>query len=176
MKHLVLAASMLCMSLFSFSQDGEKCKEYPRLKKETSKISRDKADQEFKKNLEMDIDDELRTEKSEQDQIGYTHDKFQQYYKKVKVEGAVYSAHSKNNMIESYSGEYKGIKNFDVKPTISASQGLSAAMNHVDADNKTVLDFIDEERTKSVGTPRYATLNRYFNIFRTNGAKFKREI
>ena len=133
MKHLVLAASMLCMSVFSFSQDGEKCKEYPRLKKETSKISRDKADQEFKKNLEMDIDDELRTEKSEQDQIGYTHDKFQQYYKKVKVEGAVYSAHSKNNMIESYSGEYKGIKNFDVKPTISASQGLSAAMNHVDA-------------------------------------------
>lgn len=49
-------------------------------------------------------------------------------------------------------------------------------INHVDADNKTVLDFIDEERTKSVGTSRHATLNRYFNIFRSNGAKFKREI
>ena len=82
----------------------------------------------------MDVDDELRAEKSEKDQIGFTHDKFQQYYKKVKVEGAVYSTHAKNNIIESYSGEYKGIKNFDVKPTISSAQGLSAAMNYVDAD------------------------------------------
>lgn len=49
-------------------------------------------------------------------------------------------------------------------------------LNHVDADNKTVLDFIDEERTKALGTPRHAILNRYFNIFRSNGAKFKREI
>lgn len=134
MKHLVLAASMLCMTLFSFSQDRERSKEYPRLKKETGKITRDKADQEFKKNLEMDVDDELRAEKSEKDQIGFIHDKYQQYYKKVKVEGAVYSTHAKNNIIESYSGEYKGIKNFDVKPTISSAQGLSAAINHVGAD------------------------------------------
>lgn len=49
-------------------------------------------------------------------------------------------------------------------------------LNHVDADNKTVLDFIEAERTKSVGTPRHAILNRYFTIFRSNGAKFKREI
>jgi hypothetical protein len=36
MKHLLLAASMLCMTLLSFSQDQERSKEYPRLKKETS--------------------------------------------------------------------------------------------------------------------------------------------
>lgn len=49
-------------------------------------------------------------------------------------------------------------------------------LNHIDADNKTVLDFIDEERTRSAGTPRVAVLNRYFTIFRSNGAKFRREI
>lgn len=112
MKHFVLSIALICMVTFSFAQQGQRSKEFPRFQKEESVTNRSNADAAFKKNLEMKADDELRLIKSEKDQLDFTHDKYQQYYKKVKVEGAVYSVHSRNNIIESYSGEYKGITNF----------------------------------------------------------------
>ncbi len=133
MKPFLFSALLLCMVVFSFGQDGKKSKEYLRFQREVSKISRQSVSEVFKKILEMQSDDELRPEKSEKDQLAFVHDKFQQYYKKVKVEGAIYSAHSRNSLIESYSGEFKGIKNFDVTPGISAFQGLQNAIKHVGA-------------------------------------------
>ena len=133
MKQLLLSAMLLLMVLFSFGQEGRKSKEYLRFQREESKTTRNNADKVFKRNFEMQADDELRFERSEKDQINFIHDRFQQYYKKVKVEGAFYSAHSRNGVIESYSGEFKGIKNFDVTPSITAYQGLQAAIRHVGA-------------------------------------------
>jgi Zn-dependent metalloprotease len=133
MKPLFLLTVLVCLAVFSYGQDGKKSKENPRFQKEELKFSRTDANTAFKKNLDMQADDELRAVKSEADKLGFTHDKFQQYYKQVKVEGAVYSSHSRNNMIESYSGEFKGIKNFDVTPSISAAQGLQAAIKHAGA-------------------------------------------
>jgi len=133
MKPFLFSTLLLCMVIFSFGQDGKKSKEYLRFEKEESKTTRNNAGEVFRKNLEMQSDDELRLEKSEKDQLNFLHDKYQQYYKKVKVEGAVYSAHSRNNVVESYSGEFKGIRNFDVTPSISAVQGLQNAINHVGA-------------------------------------------
>jgi hypothetical protein len=50
-------------------------------------------------------------------------------------------------------------------------------LNHVDpADQKTVLDYIESELTKSRGTSLEPVLQRYFTLFRTNGAKHKREL
>ena len=50
-------------------------------------------------------------------------------------------------------------------------------LNHVDSvDNKTVLDFIEAEMTRSRGTPNENIMRRYHNLFRTNGAKYSREI
>jgi len=133
MKQLIIATFLLFIVVYSFGQEGKKSKEYPRFQKEESHVNRDNANGVFNKNLEMQADDELRLIKSEKDHLDFTHDKYQQYFKKVKVEGAVYSVHSRNNLIESYSGEYKGITNFDVTPSISATQGLQAAINHVGA-------------------------------------------
>lgn len=133
MKHLLFSAFLIFMVFISFGQDGKKSKEYPRFTKEISKTSRNNVLEAFRKNLDMQADDELRLVKSEKDQLDFIHDKYQQYYKKVKVEGAVYAVHSRNNIIESYSGEYKGIKNLDVTPSISAAQGLQSAIVHVGA-------------------------------------------
>ena len=130
MKQLLLSAGLICMTVFAFAQNGERSKDYPRFEKETQKRTRDNARGSFQQRFEMQAEDDLRGDKSEKDQIGFTHDKYQQYYKNVKVEGAVYTVHSKNNVIESYSGEFKGIRSFDVIPSISASQGLDAAMRH----------------------------------------------
>jgi Zn-dependent metalloprotease len=133
MKRLLFSAILICMVISSFGQDGKKSKEFPRFRKEEAKTNRNNVDVTFKKNFEMEADDELRPDRSEKDQLGFVHDKFQQFYKKVKVEGAVYSVHSKNDVIESYSGEFKGIKSFDVTPAISEAQGLQSAKRHVGA-------------------------------------------
>jgi hypothetical protein len=51
------------------------------------------------------------------------------------------------------------------------------SLNHVDpADQKTVLDYIETELVKAKGTPIEPTLQRYFDLFRSHGAKFKREL
>ncbi len=81
----------------------------------------------------MQSDDELRPSHSDTDQLGFVHDKFQQYFKRVKVEGAIYSVHSRKGVIENYSGEFKGITNFDATPAISEVQGLQNAISHVGA-------------------------------------------
>ena len=49
-------------------------------------------------------------------------------------------------------------------------------LNRIDADGTTVLDFIEQERIKARGTPRFAILNSYYNIFSTNGAKHRRDL
>jgi hypothetical protein len=72
---------------FSFGKEGRKSKEYLRFQREESKTARNNADKVFRKNFEMQSNVELRFEKSEKDQLNFMHDKFQQYYKKVKVEG-----------------------------------------------------------------------------------------
>ncbi len=51
------------------------------------------------------------------------------------------------------------------------------SLNHVDqTDQRTVLDYIDAEVKKASGTTRERILKRYFDLFRENGAKFKREL
>ena len=133
MKLILFSALMLCLVFASVGQNGKRSKEFLRFQKEDAKTSRSNALAAFKKNLEMQSDDELRLRNTETDQLGFVHDKFQQYFKKVKVEGAIYSAHSRNGLIENYSGEFKGIKNFDVIPAVSEVQGLQNAISHVGA-------------------------------------------
>ena len=112
MKRLLVSAMLICIVIFSYAQEGKRSKEFPRFQKERAKTNRSNIDAVLKKNLEMQGDDELRPDRTDSDQLGFVHDKFQQYYKKIKVEGAVYSVHSRNNIVESYSGEYKGINEF----------------------------------------------------------------
>lgn len=51
------------------------------------------------------------------------------------------------------------------------------SLNHVDSsDNQTVLDFIESEMQRTRGTPNEGILRRYFDLFRANGAKHRREL
>lgn len=49
-------------------------------------------------------------------------------------------------------------------------------LNRIDADGTTVLDFIEQQRIDAQGLPRFDTLNRYYNIFSSNGAKHARDL
>ena len=135
MKQFLVLTSLIFISILSSAQgkkDGE-VKPYPKMIKESSRSSRSQAQVVFKKHFDMKVDDELVVKEVVADKLGFIHEKFQQFYKKVKVEGAEYTVHSRNGIIEQLSGEFKGITAVDVTPTISAPQALALAQKHVGA-------------------------------------------
>lgn len=83
--------------------------------------------------LNLTSDDGYKTLRSEKDKIGFTHEKFQQYYKGIKVEYGTYTVHSRNNIIESISGEFKSINKVDIKPSIPVENAIEKAKAFVNA-------------------------------------------
>ncbi|WP_400193084.1 M4 family metallopeptidase [Hymenobacter sp. B81] len=75
---------------------------------------------------------EMRPLRREVDALGITHEKFQQYYKGVKVEHASYSVHARNGAIEAMSGDAEQLS-LDVRPGLSADAARQAALGFVRA-------------------------------------------
>lgn len=130
---LFLIGFVLMTGPVLFAQKSEKNKPNPRFIRESSGSNRNQARSVFQKHFSLRAEDDLKSDKSETDELGFTHDKYQQYYKGVKVEGAVYTVHSRKNVIESLSGEYKSLDSIDVTPKITAVAALDAAMKKINA-------------------------------------------
>jgi Zn-dependent metalloprotease len=86
----------------------------------------------LKKYLLFSQYDEMRPFKTESDPTGYTHTKYQQYYRGVPVEGGVYTVHSKNSAITSMSGGFYRL-NLQVQPSVSEREALQAARQSIGA-------------------------------------------
>ena len=89
----------------------------------------------FQEQLGLTNDYNFNQINSENDRIGFTHQKFQQYFRGIKVEFATYTLHSKNGSIESMSGEFYKISQSNLSPILSKEQGLQKAMNHIGAQH-----------------------------------------
>ncbi|MEZ5040985.1 MAG: M4 family metallopeptidase [Saprospiraceae bacterium] len=87
----------------------------------------------FQQHLGMSNDDELRSVKIESDQLGFTHEKFQQYYNGVKVDGHSYTVHSRNGMISTLTGTYAEVEVLNTTPQLSPEAALQKALDHVGA-------------------------------------------
>jgi Zn-dependent metalloprotease len=87
----------------------------------------------FAEQLGLNSNSKFSVVKSESDQSGFSHDKFQLYHHGVKVEYATYSLHSKNGKLTSMSGEYYDIKNAATTPSISRETAFKKAVNHIGA-------------------------------------------
>lgn len=108
-------------------------KRLPNQIKLAEKVSTNQQNGLLKRHLQMTSDDELRTLRTNHDELGFVHEKFQQYYKGVKVDGATYTVHSKNGAITMMTGDYRNVVELDINPTISASNALDLAIGHVGA-------------------------------------------
>jgi len=84
--------------------------------------------------LRLGPNDQLVSKKSEIDKIGFTHEKYQQYFKGVPVEGAIYTVHSRTGFIETVSGTFERIpQTLAVEAALSEGQALSEALKYVGA-------------------------------------------
>ena len=101
--------------------------------KEGTSISRDQFLKEYGLELGLWDDDSLGLYKSEEDALGFKHYRYYQYHNGIKVEGAVYQIHEKNNSICLAHGlVVKGIK-APSKPIFSEKEALGSALESIDA-------------------------------------------
>ncbi|MHB1148302.1 MAG: M4 family metallopeptidase [Lutibacter sp.] len=104
------------------------------LKNEISKVYKTTEKQLlFKEHLNLKNDDKLVFTKSEKDKLGFIHEKYQQFYKDVKVDFATPILHIKNGEITSLSGEFYQIETLNTTPKLSESEAFQKAVSHIGA-------------------------------------------
>jgi PKD repeat protein len=85
------------------------------------------------KSLRFSNDHTLELISKNIDQEGFTHEKYQIHYKNIRVEGAVYSIHSRNGQIYSANGEYILGNNIQVIPQIKETDAFENAKTFTNA-------------------------------------------
>jgi Zn-dependent metalloprotease len=93
------------------------------------------ADDLIRENLQLTSDDELVKTKTETDQLGFTHEKYQQYFKGIKVEFGTYKVHAKNGTIKTMNGELYSAGKLNIIPSISKEAAFQKAVSHTGADH-----------------------------------------
>ena len=87
----------------------------------------------LREQLALTSADQLRPVRSERDELGFTHQKFNQYYQGIKVEHATYTVHAKGGAVESISGDFEKIAGLSIAPSLSEATALGRALAHVGA-------------------------------------------
>jgi len=91
------------------------------------------GEQVLRQQLGLTNSDQMQQRSVETDPLGYTHQKFAQYYQGIRVEHADYTVHAKAGTVEGISGDFEKIAGLSVTPTLSEKAALNAAMAHVGA-------------------------------------------
>ncbi|WP_426493551.1 M4 family metallopeptidase [Hymenobacter sp. 102] len=87
----------------------------------------------LREQLQLTQDDQLVQAKTEADQLGFVHEKYQQYYKGIKVDYATYSVHARQGRVESISGQFETVRGLNIAPSLTASAALERALSFVGA-------------------------------------------
>jgi len=91
------------------------------------------AGKALREQLHLATNDELLRTKTTADGLGYVHEKYQQYYRGIKVEHGDYTVHAKQGQIESLSGRLTRIIKLDVQPALAETAALQRALRFVGA-------------------------------------------
>ncbi|WP_407325063.1 hypothetical protein [Tenacibaculum maritimum] len=102
------------------SVEAQELKKIKQIKLEkSSKYSLERAPELLKKKLKMSAEDHLMRVKTEVDDLGFTHEKYQQSFKGVKVEFATYMAHAKKGKLKTMNGEFYDVGAVNIIPKLS---------------------------------------------------------
>jgi bacillolysin len=89
--------------------------------------------QVLRQQLALTDADQMRSARVQTDPLGFTHEKFAQYYQGIRVEHADYTVHAKGGTIEGISGDFEKISGLNTAPVLSATTALERALAHVGA-------------------------------------------
>ena len=107
--------------------------------------------QEFTKKMEIRNDDTFSLIKSEVDEIGFTHYRYQQNYKNLPLDGVQFLLHEKNGKLVSANGNFYSGISIITTPSISIQDAIQKAIEFVGAEkylwnNKEEEDFLKKEK------------------------------
>ena len=91
------------------------------------------GDQVLRQQLGLTTADQMVQRSLETDQLGFTHQKFGQFYQGIRVEHADYTVHAKGGTVESISGDFEKISGLNTTPAIGAEAALERALASVGA-------------------------------------------
>ncbi|MET0759830.1 MAG: M4 family metallopeptidase, partial [Flavobacterium sp.] len=138
---LSMAVSLFALSIYA--QEGHKNvkqrltdeKGKPTLITFNEKSSYKSTDfqQIFKDQLGLKENSAFSKIKSETDNLGVSHDKFQQFHNGIKVEFATYMLHSKAGKLQSMNGEFYKLDDVNTNPKLTKDQAFSLALKQIGA-------------------------------------------
>ncbi|RIY12474.1 M4 family metallopeptidase [Hymenobacter rubripertinctus] len=99
--------------------------------------------------LQLGSEDQMVQLKTDADQAGFVHEKYQQYYKGIKVEHATYSVHARQGRVESISGQFEKVRGLNTTPALDAGAALGRAMQFVGAKEYMWQDAAEEAYLKA---------------------------
>lgn len=126
-KVLLLAVVASCFGINAQNQRFEQLPTAKRFITLNEPVSLSKVQATLSEVYQLSNYDQLTPLKAESDELGYTHQSYQQYYKGIKVEGAIVKTHVKAGQLISLTGYYSPIEALDVNPTVSMANGLKSA-------------------------------------------------
>jgi Zn-dependent metalloprotease len=102
----------------------------------------------LREQLGLGQNEQMRPVRLETDELGFTHQKFEQYYQGIKIEHATYTVHARKGAVESLSGDYEKVSQLSTTPGLSASAALGRALAAVGAKKYMWQDAAEEAGLK----------------------------
>jgi Zn-dependent metalloprotease len=130
----ILMSLLVVSVIISQSTKPNTGKNYPTFVKFNYNVSPDQKDALFQEYLQLSEHDQMQLLDSRQDDLGFTHDKYEQYFGGVKVDGSTVTIHTQNGRVISMSGNYRNIKETNVSPIIFPLDAFDLAIGHVGAE------------------------------------------
>ncbi|WP_303309889.1 M4 family metallopeptidase [Hymenobacter sp. BT730] len=91
------------------------------------------AQRMFREQLGLQKDEALVRSQTEQDALGFVNERYQQYYKGIKVENGVYLMHARKGEVETINGKLERVGAIKTTPSLSEAQALGRAVSFVGA-------------------------------------------
>jgi bacillolysin len=98
-----------------------------------SYIPLEKAKQLLRDSLKLLKEDELILIKEIVDELGFTHQTYEQHYNGIKIEDGQYGVCARNGKIENIGGEFKIVRNVNLIASISKKEALGKALDYIKA-------------------------------------------
>ena len=128
----LLVLTIFCVGSMFAQEKSRTGKVVPAFQK-VENMSIHQTTQLFQEKLQTTDQDQLILKSTFEDELGQVHQKYQQHFNGIPVDGRSVTVHSENGQIKQLTGDFKPLELASTTPSLTKAGGLQAAMNHIGA-------------------------------------------
>jgi Zn-dependent metalloprotease len=132
-----------CLFAYTFGVEAQKIQEaqwrnnqtldYAIFNTDETNYSAKQSEEIFRNILKVPKDVTFVHYETTSDEYGFTHDKYEQYFKGIKVEHTVFYIHAKNGVVKYINGDYSLINLTSVSPKLTEKEALALVLDNIGA-------------------------------------------